>query len=232
MIPPRILRKIERCLALSRSANQHEAGIAIRQAQALMAEHGVTEFDVAASRIGRSATRAEAGRHPPRYVDDLATLINAAFGTVAVYETRATRSGWQGYFAFIGPEDSARVAAYAFEVLQRQLVADRKAFLATVHGNAKRITKIRRADAFANAWVIGAAEHIVPIKKSEQTLSAIGAFKKRHYSEPLGELTSHDRGHKRDDHKAMLRGLEAGRQARLHDGVDAMTPQREGLTHG
>lgn len=45
MIPDRIMRKIERCLALSQSANAHEAGIALRQAQRLMAANGLSEQD-------------------------------------------------------------------------------------------------------------------------------------------------------------------------------------------
>ena len=65
MIPDRILRKIERCLALSRSANEHEAGTALRQAQHLMDEYGVSEIDVAASTIDRVAVKSPTGRKPP-----------------------------------------------------------------------------------------------------------------------------------------------------------------------
>ena len=40
------LKKIKKCLALSRSANEHEAAVALRQAQHLMREHGLREQDV------------------------------------------------------------------------------------------------------------------------------------------------------------------------------------------
>lgn len=38
-----ILRKIQKCLALSKSANEHEASVALRQAQKLMELHNVSE---------------------------------------------------------------------------------------------------------------------------------------------------------------------------------------------
>lgn len=229
MTPDRILRKIERCLALSGSANEHEAGIALRQAQRLMAEYGISEIDIAASSIERTAVRVEAGHKPPRWLDRLASLSNAAFGTVAVYEPRPALSGWQGYFAFIGPASQVRIAAYAFETLQRQLVSDRKAFLATVSKRAKRTTKTRRADAYANAWVSGAYEHIVPINKSDEAIAAIDHFQKRFYAN-LEVLSTMDRGQRHDDRQAMLRGYEAGRNVRLHSGVGQA--HREELTHG
>ncbi|MBZ9559034.1 MULTISPECIES: DUF2786 domain-containing protein [unclassified Modicisalibacter] len=229
MIPDRNLRKIKRCLALSQSANAHEAGIALRQAQRLMAKYGLSEIDVAASTIERIVVPAAAGRTPPRWLGQLVVLVNASFGTLAVYEPHPALSGWQGYYAFLGESGQVRIAAYAFEVLQRQLVSDRKAFLAGMSKRAKRVTKTRRADAFACAWVSGAAEHIRPVEMGKEAIAAIDHFKTRFYT-TLESLSTIDRGQRRDDRRAMMRGFEAGRNARFHDGVEA--DRREGLTHG
>ncbi|WP_353980857.1 DUF2786 domain-containing protein [Salinicola endophyticus] len=229
MTPDRILRKIERCLALSRSANEHEAGTALRQAQRLMAEYGISEIDVAASTIDRVAIKTPAGREPPRWLNCLVQLVNSAFGTAAVYEPRRTVGGWQGDFAFLGEASQVRIAAYAFEVLQRQLISDRKAFLNGMHKRAKRVTKVRRADAYASAWVAGAYEHIVPVQKTEEAIAAIEHFQQRLYPE-LESLKAIDRGHRRDDHRAMAKGYAAGRHARLHSGVDR--DKHKELTHG
>lgn len=38
-----IIDKISKCLALSKSANEHEAAIALRQAQALMQKYKISE---------------------------------------------------------------------------------------------------------------------------------------------------------------------------------------------
>ena len=42
----RVIRKIKHCLALAQSANENEAATALRQAQALMREHRLTDMDV------------------------------------------------------------------------------------------------------------------------------------------------------------------------------------------
>lgn len=219
MISDRVLRKIERCLALSRSANEHEADTALRQAQRLMTKHNTSEIDVAASNIDRAAMQADAGRKPPRWLNRLATLVNAAFGTATVYEPRPAFTGWQGYFAFLGQESQVRIAAYAFEVLQRQLVSDRKAFLVSMNKRAKRIARIRRADAYATAWVSNAYEHLIPIEKSEDALTVIEHFKARFYT-ILENLYVIDRGQCRDDQKTMMKDYLAGRNAHFYSGVE------------
>lgn len=48
----RVIRKIKRCLALSQSASENEAATAMRQAQALMRAHQLTETDVHLSDVG------------------------------------------------------------------------------------------------------------------------------------------------------------------------------------
>ena len=48
----RVIRKIKRCLALSKSSNENEAATAMRQAQALMREYRLTEMEVHLSDVG------------------------------------------------------------------------------------------------------------------------------------------------------------------------------------
>lgn len=43
----KVLDKIKKCLALSQSANEHEAAQALKQAQALMEKYEVNAVDVA-----------------------------------------------------------------------------------------------------------------------------------------------------------------------------------------
>lgn len=218
----RILRKIEKCIALSKSSNKHEAGTALRHAQQLMEQHGINEIGIAASKIDRIAVKAAAGKTPPRWLNNLTSLINAAFGTAVVYESRSVNNGgWRSDFAFLGERSQVRIASYSFEVLQRQLVNDRSRFLANMNKRAKRLTKTRRADAYAMAWVAGAYEHIVAIKKTDDMVAAIEHFKENYYGlGPLDELSSIDRGHRSDDQKAMSQGFKAGRNARLYHGVN------------
>lgn len=120
MIPDRIMRKIQRCLALSQSANAHEAGIALRQAQALMGEYGVNQEDIALSDLDVAMAEISSGMRPPRYVRLLESLISQSFGTSAVYvPCRDEADRIYGRYEFIGPRDAVAVAVYAYEVLLR-----------------------------------------------------------------------------------------------------------------
>lgn len=48
------IEKIKKCLALGKSANEHEAAQALKQAQALMREYGISDADVALSDIKKT----------------------------------------------------------------------------------------------------------------------------------------------------------------------------------
>lgn len=81
MIPDCILRKIEHYLALSASDNPNEAAIAPRQAQKLMAEHGLTQLDLAAAQIGEHSARARSGKTLPNCLGGLAAIVTEALAT-------------------------------------------------------------------------------------------------------------------------------------------------------
>ena len=55
----KILDKIKKCLALASSANEHEAAAALRQAQKLMAQFGLTETDVTLADVGEVRQQAQ-----------------------------------------------------------------------------------------------------------------------------------------------------------------------------
>lgn len=234
MIPDRIMRKIERCMALSHSSNAHEAGIALRQAQQLMQRYGLSEQDITLASVTDHTVTAQAGKVPPRYLNALATLVNNAFGTQAIYSATPRLSGaqmrWIGQWQFLGTDGASQVAAYAYEVLQRQLIRDRQAYQSGLNRRIKRATRIRRGDAFAEAWVAGARESIVPVELSTSASEALEAYAERQWGE-LSSLTPRQRGQLRHhDYQAVHQGYDAGRQVQLHDAIQ--TPEREALGHG
>ena len=57
-----ILRKIEKCLALAKSSEPAEAAAALRQAQALMREHGVSQLEAQAIGARECSVKAAARR--------------------------------------------------------------------------------------------------------------------------------------------------------------------------
>lgn len=52
------LAKIKKCLALSKSANEHEAAQALKHAQFLMSEFGLTELDVSLAEVSEERIKA------------------------------------------------------------------------------------------------------------------------------------------------------------------------------
>ncbi len=53
-----VLKKIKKCMALSGSANEHEAAAALRQARALMEKFNLSAETVLASTVGESRVKA------------------------------------------------------------------------------------------------------------------------------------------------------------------------------
>ena len=65
------LEKIKKCLRLATSANPHEAAAAMRQAQALMKEHGVGQADVDMSGVEVSTAVAGSKVTPAQWESQL-----------------------------------------------------------------------------------------------------------------------------------------------------------------
>ena len=142
------LDKIKKCLALSRSANEHEAAQALKHAQALMAQYGVSESDVALADVGECERKAP--KTAPKWHWALVHLCGRAFGCERWHSTSFTG----GRFVFCGIGGRPELAAYAYEVLLRQLKAARRQYIKTAlsYMLPGRI-KTARADRFCDGWV-------------------------------------------------------------------------------
>lgn len=85
----KVLEKIKKCLALSKSANEHEAAQALKQMQALMREYGISDADVALSDIkqhactDKTAKSAAAVYEPESRLMMCVVAMNALAWTVA-----------------------------------------------------------------------------------------------------------------------------------------------------
>ena len=102
------LEKIKKCLALSRSANEHEAAQALKHAQALMAKYGLTGWDVELAEV--SEQYGKAPKSAPSWHWRLVHLCGSAFGCDRWHA--ADRSG--GRFVFCGINDWPRMLTKCF----------------------------------------------------------------------------------------------------------------------
>lgn len=218
----KIFEKIKKCLALSKSSNEHEAAAALRQAHALMRLHGISEDEVEAAKVCDSATRAGAKRRPPLWEAGLVSTVGTAFGCAILFEM----SGNSGHWRFIGVGQSPEIATYAFQVLFRQCRKARAAYIAVALKRCATGRKTERADMFCRAWVATVSKQVDAFADPRRD-SAIAAYLKVQYPEtsesPTFEPRNRTPGRQVDRSLYMdfLAGRDAGQSAQLHHGVEA-----------
>jgi hypothetical protein len=219
------LEKIKKCLRLSKSSNEHEAAAALRQAQTLMREHGVSATDVQLSDVIEHKTRARSST-TNRWEALLARTVAEAFGCewfsvirrellpgLALRKVRDV--------VFIGVGSSAEVAAYSYDVLQRQLVRARGAHVAKQPASCKPITKTARGDQFALGWVCAVADLVERFAGNDAERLLIEQYMATKHpnltsSKPRDRAVG--RNVRSDDFGA---GVRAGQGARLDRGIGA-----------
>ncbi|WP_047396507.1 DUF2786 domain-containing protein [Chitinibacter sp. ZOR0017] len=213
------ISKIRKCLALSKSANEHEAAAALKMAQKLMAEFGVDDETLLAAEAAEAKARASAKKDPSKWETNLAHIVSDAFGCKLIF----TMSSTGGFWGFIGCGASAEIAQYAFEVLLRQVKKERAAFTKTECKRLKAINKTRRADLFCEAWVYSVSRQVHKFAGTDATVAAIDAFIAQKYGEKLKESEVKDRNKDRKlkdkDWDAIDAGMQAGKKAQLNHGV-------------
>jgi hypothetical protein len=153
------LDKIRKCLALSKSAQPHEAGAALRQAQKLMALFGIDGEDLDLAQICHHAKEVPKGALSA-WQAQLAHLVGDAFGCghlwargqayLPDFSVRRTRE-----VIFYGPDASADLACYTWDVLLRQCIRARAEHIMGQPAACKRATLTARGDRFALGWVAG-----------------------------------------------------------------------------
>lgn len=159
----RIISKIKRCLALSKSSNENEAATALRQASLMMQKYNINQDDIDASDINSVEAETRFGKHPATYQIMLSNLICKLFGCKVFFIRNKCRNS---KFVFLGEDMYATIASYAFDVLHRQLAQARKTYMKTeLKGLMYSKNKRTRADVFCQGWISavkGKVENIVP----------------------------------------------------------------------
>lgn len=154
----RIIRKIERCMALSKSANEHEAATAIRQAKALMEKHqiemselGLAELSINYVDSGRTTMKA-----PPTWTLLLWSTVSEAFGCTVL-------RGYKGP-VFIGTSPAPKIASYTLSVLERQLQRGKKNYIEELEDRSgrkiNRSAKIRLGRGYCEGWAYGCKRRV------------------------------------------------------------------------
>jgi len=167
-----ILRKIKRCFELSKSSNEHEAALAIKQMQALMQKHNLNEQHILAADVKEHLFELNV-RKPADWVLQLHNTISQALDCESII-----RGGgeWEADLVFVGVGSAPEVAAYAFEVLFRQLKQNRADFIKTQLFRFKRSNKTKFADAYCMGWVRNVYSKVKNLNPNIEVKNKINAY--------------------------------------------------------
>ena len=117
--------KIKKCLALGNSSNANEAAAALRQAQKIMAAHGLTEDDIEGTNYSKDAVEwpIQVNKKVPVHLTRFVNLIMKAFQVKAVIEKNRRVSDFSYRIRYFGPTHRVTTAAYAHVVIFRAMEA-------------------------------------------------------------------------------------------------------------
>lgn len=217
------IRKIKACLALSKSANPGEAAAALRQARKLADQLGIDAAEVRQLDVMEGEARL-AGQKVQVWEGELAGMVASAFGCRLFLRTGPRNVAELDYTVqtsavFVGIAPAHELAVYALEVLLGQCRRQRLAHVQAQPKACKPKTKKARGDAFALGWVNGVAALLGNVQAPAGDAQLVSAYMERkHPNLGAAKLQRRDVGRnvKPEDYS---RGHQAGRAARLHEGV-------------
>ncbi|WP_159265945.1 DUF2786 domain-containing protein [Pseudomonas monteilii] len=234
----RVIRKIKRCLALSKSSNENEAATAMRQAQALMREYRLTELDVRLSDVDEVQSEKSRANRRPTWDRHLSGIVAKVFGCRPLsYRHWCDASGRMVERALIvGVTPAPQIAMYAYETLLAKLTQARREYVAQVRSGKSRSTYSPETagDHFAIAWVSvvhSKIQELVPRGEEDP------AIEQRSTGRDLVQVESQDNalieqylagreiGKQRKarplelDMAAQIAGMLAGHKVQLHPGL-------------
>lgn len=208
-----ILRKIEKCLALAKSSEPAEAAAAMRQAQALMREHDLSELEVAAASVRETVVQASALK-PSSHEARLANLVADAFGCELILMGGGGRALW----ALIGCSPGVEVAHYTLQVLMRLMAHARRDHIKARLKRCGPKSKTARADAFCLGWVQAVSTQVSRMEPTTEQQAAIEAHMQLRHPN-LGSFTPRSRDVGANGWKDHDAGRCAGASVQLHQGV-------------
>jgi hypothetical protein len=204
------LRKIKRCMELSKSSNENEAAIALKQMKLLMDQHNVTQQHVMAVDVVEKSNELDVVARPARWVLGLHSVIAQAMDCEGFVTKGGTWSPMQ--VSFLGVGASPEIAGYAFEVLYKKLKNDRAEFIQSNLQRFKRSNKTKLADAFCDGWVANIYTKVKNLSPNHEAAEKIKAYKETNADKYSKESFKVKDRYDRSDNKA---------QAAMHMGASS-----------
>lgn len=216
------LAKIQKLMRLAgNTSSPEEAASAISKAQAFMREHGISDTEVTFSEISTSSSKGAPSdaEKIPKYMSILCGVIEKAFGVKCILTWR-----WTNYsrrpkrvVSFYGQDGRDVVAAYAFDVLTRQLRSARREFQQRYCRHYGKSVSVSMADNYCEGWVSGAWYAV-----QEMVITEAQSAQMKSYTESKGMKSAKTRDARECGGKniALRAGYRDGEKAKLYHGVN------------
>lgn len=207
----KLIEKIQKCLSLSKSPEPHEAAAALRQAQKLIALHGVTdnELGFASYASEKVDCPVQAGRTLPEYLATLCSLMQRAFGVrVTVHrEIRVSDPSW--CVTYYGKADRVALAAYSHPVVWRAMHSSWAQFQKN-NPQLKGVTGARSG--FFIGWIFGVAKCVTDLGLSDEERQELDSY----FDNEVGKVAQSATSKVKMNTRAVHAGIEASRNFSLH----------------
>lgn len=180
----RILEKIRKLTALSKSSNEHEAALALAKAQELMELYKITPKDMLAFDVEETMSKSKMPVSKNQWQSVLISLCEKKFHCSNITKWQMTKSGYQPKLSFYGVYPSNELASYFFDMIYVQVVRLRKEFVETKCRRYKKSNKTILGDNYAYGVVYGIYDKIIdtcePVNPT--SIEKIKAYTDKNYS--------------------------------------------------
>ncbi len=167
------LKKIAKCLELGNSANVNEAANAIKMAHRLMLKYGLDKDDIEFIKLGKTQSSHLLPASISSGILRIIRGINTKFGVEAVLINHKGLKRVE----FIGEADRAIFAAFAFDIVYREMNEHTGQFRNSFAGSGTSTQEVtRRVNSFVSGWIEGALEKLPVISPDEESANKINDY--------------------------------------------------------
>ncbi|RJX72955.1 DUF2786 domain-containing protein [Vibrio sinensis] len=173
MSKQKALKKIAKCLELGNSANVNEAANAIKMAHSLMLKYGLDKDDIEFIKMGKTQSTHLLPASVSSSLLRVIRGINTKFGVEAVLLNHKGLKRVE----FIGEADRAIFAAFAFDIIYREMNEHTGKFRNSFAGTGTSTLEVtRRVNSFVSGWVEGALEKLPIITPDDESNNKINNY--------------------------------------------------------
>lgn len=205
----KVLGKIQKCLALGKSPNEHEAASAMRQAAKMMERHGVTEKEIGVmgytKAVIKTTTQCVRGQTLPDNLTCITRLIRHSFGVKAIFAASMRVSDYAYDIEYYGPEHRVMLAEYTHAMIQRAIDQQYKDYI--LRNPGQKGVRGGRAG-FAMGWCRAARRQINEFAMNEEEIIATDLL--------IGEITAAEDNPMSVNAHALASGAAAGKGFAIH----------------